>query len=160
MTNHTTDNQSPEIVEVEPRVTASVRAVVSMSEIREFFDRSFGLLAGVIERQKLTITGPAFALYRGEPGETADVELGFETDPQPTPEGDVTVGRLRGGRVARTVHVGNYDNLATSWQRLRDWIDDQGLSAAAEFWEVYLTEPTPDADPDDMRTELNWPIAD
>lgn len=24
------------------------------------------------------------------------------------------------------------------------------------LWEVYLTEPSPDMDPADLRTELNW----
>ena len=28
------------------------------------------------------------------------------------------------------------------------------------FWEVYLTEPSPDMDPANLRTELNQPIAD
>lgn len=26
-------------------------------------------------------------------------------------------------------------------------------------WEVYVTEPSPDMDPADLRTELNWPVA-
>jgi hypothetical protein len=26
------------------------------------------------------------------------------------------------------------------------------------MWEVYLTEPSPEMDPADLRTELNWPV--
>jgi effector-binding domain-containing protein len=43
---------------------------------------------------------------------------------------------------------------------LRGWIEAQGLRAGETFWEVYLTQPTPDMDPGELRTELNWPVAD
>jgi effector-binding domain-containing protein len=160
MTDSASDDIPPEIVVVEPRATMSRREIVPMSEIRDFFDRSFAMLAEVIDRQGLTVIGPAFARYRGEPAEHVDVEVGYETDPHGDPDGAVTLGRLPGGRVARTVHAGNYDELADSWDRLRAWIDQQGLTPAADVWEVYLTEPTPDAHPDDMRTELNWSVGD
>ncbi|WP_040493113.1 GyrI-like domain-containing protein [Ilumatobacter nonamiensis] len=160
MRNGTSEKQAPEIVDAEPQVTMSMREVVPMAEIRDFFDRSFTMLAEVIERQELTIVAPAHAMYRGAPGETADVEVGFRTEPTADPEGLVMLGRLPGGRVARAVHVGNYERLSESWERLRAWVDDEGLVPTDEFWEVYLTEPTPDADPDDMRTELNWLLGD
>jgi effector-binding domain-containing protein len=28
------------------------------------------------------------------------------------------------------------------------------------WWEVYVTEPSPDMDPDELRTELNAPVDD
>jgi effector-binding domain-containing protein len=28
------------------------------------------------------------------------------------------------------------------------------------FWEVYLTQPSPDVDPAELRTELNLPVRD
>ena len=60
-----------------------------------------------------------------------------------------------GGRVARTVHAGGYDGLGEAWGSLIGWAAEQGLAPTGEMWEVYLTEPTPDGDPADNRTELN-----
>jgi effector-binding domain-containing protein len=39
---------------------------------------------------------------------------------------------------------------------LGTWIGEQDLIPSRVFWEVYLTEPTPDTDPADLRTELDW----
>jgi effector-binding domain-containing protein len=62
--------------------------------------------------------------------------------------------------VARLVHQGGYDQLGAAWDRLRSWIDGQGLTPGRELWEVYVTEPSPDIDPATLRTELNWTIED
>ena len=148
----------PELVEAQPATTAVIGAVIAADQLVALIDRSFPALAAVIPGQGVAIAGPAFALYHGEPGDTVDLELGFVTDRAVQPEGDVRPGSLPGGRVARLVHQGGYDGLGSSWGRLRSWIEEQGLTPGQDLWEVYVTEPSPDMDPDDLRTELNWPV--
>ncbi len=38
------------------------------------------------------------------------------------------------------------------------WIAEQGLTPTDELWEIYETEPTPDLDPNVLRTVLFWPL--
>ncbi|WP_209446657.1 GyrI-like domain-containing protein [Streptomyces palmae] len=147
-----------EVVTLEPVVTAVVRGVVPVAGLRDFFDASFGALARVIEAQRLTVLGPAFALYHGAPGESVDLEVGFATDSVVRPEDGVVAGSLPGGRVARLTHRGGFDGLGSSWERLHSWVRERGLSAGADRWEVYVTRPAPDMDPSELRTELNWPL--
>ncbi|QUH02911.1 GyrI-like domain-containing protein [Saccharopolyspora erythraea] len=150
----------PELLVVEPVTTAAIRDVVAMSAIRDFFDNSFSTIAGVLAAQSVAPTGAAFGLYHQPPGDILDIEVGFPTDRAVQPEGPVFVGTLPGGRVARTIHVGGFDGLGSSWERLRDWIQRQGLTPGPVMWEVYLVEPAPDMDPSALRTELNWTLAD
>jgi len=154
----TNDRLEPALVEVEAATTAIVRDVVPVAELTGFFDRAFTLLAGVISEQGATIVGPAFARYHGEPTETADVEVGFATASAVRADGEVRGGSLPGGRVVRVVHAGGFDGLGAAWERLRSWIDEQGLTTGPDLWEVYLTEPSPEMDPADLRTELNWSV--
>lgn len=148
----------PAVVTIEPADTAVVRAVVPMTELAGFFDRTFGVLPGAIAKQGATIAGPAFALYHGAPGDKADLEVGFPTDRAIEPDGDVVASTLPGGRIARVVHAGGYDGLGGTWERLAGWMAEQGLAPGHVLWEVYVTEPSPDMNPDDLRTELNWPV--
>ena len=150
----------PAIVTLEPVTTAVIRRVVPMDRLPEFFDGSFGALAAAVQEQDASVAGPAFAFYHRLPTDTADLEVGFPTLRAVTATGDVRAASLPGGRVARVVHAGSFDGLGPAWERLRGWIDAQGLRAGETFWEVYLTEPTPDMDPAELRTELNWPVAD
>ena len=148
----------PAVVTLEPATTAVIRRAVPMDRLPEFFDGSFGALAAAVIGQGAGIAGPAFALYHGMPTDTVDLEVGFPTQRAVVSDGDVVASALPGGRVARAVHAGSFDGLGPAWGRLRSWIDEQGLRAGETFWEVYLTQPTPDMDPADLRTELNWPV--
>ncbi|MER6677411.1 GyrI-like domain-containing protein [Streptomyces sp. NPDC000983] len=149
----------PELVTLDPATTAVVRGVVPVFELREFFDASFSALARTVEAQRITLLGPAFGLYHGESEATLDLEVGFVTDRAVTPEDVVVPGALPGGRVARLTHCGSFDGLGASWERLHAWMAARGLSAGEDRWETYVTRPTPDMDPAELRTELNWPVA-
>ena len=126
--------------------------------MRDFFDRSFRTLPQAIIGQGRAITGAAFCLYHGIPADTFDLEAGFVVDAAIIPSGDVVPGSLPGGRVARLIHVGSYDGLPGSWDRLHTWVAANGLSRGEGWWEAYLTQPTPDTDPATLRTELNLQV--
>ena len=48
--------------------------------------------------------------------------------------------------------------MGEAWGRLGAWIAEQGLTPGADLWEVYVTEPNPEMDPADLRTELFWTV--
>ncbi|GAA1753380.1 GyrI-like domain-containing protein [Streptomonospora arabica] len=148
----------PAIVATESVTTAVIRGTVAQDDLPSFYDGSFQTLAPTIASQGAQITGPAFGLFRGLPSDPVDIEVGFPTDRPIAPSGDVAAGTLPAGRVARMVHTGAFDNLAQSWARLFAWVGDQGHNPTTTQWEVYLTEPTPDMNPDDLRVELNLPL--
>ena len=147
-----------ELIETRATTTAVIRGVVPLAQLADFFDRSFGRLAAVASTQNVQIIGPAFALYHGAPGDTADLEVGFPTAQRVEPVDEVEAGSLPAGPAARLVHHGGYDTLASSWGQLERWMRDEGLEPAPSFLEVYATEPSPDMDPADLRTELIWPV--
>ena len=149
-----------ELTNVAGTATAVVRGLVPVAELVNFFDRSFATLATVTSKQNVEVTGPAFALYHGAPSDAADLEVGFPTATRVEPADGVEAGSLPGGRAARMVHHGSYDALASSWQQLEGWMRDRDVEPAPFFWEVYTTEPSPDMDPADLRTELIWPVTD
>lgn len=150
----------PGLCTVDRVPTAVVREVVPTAELAGFFDRSFGALADTISAQQVAICSPALARYYGSSDEAADLEVGFATTSAIRPAGDVVASALPGGRVARLVHVGAFDGPAASWTRLQSWIDARALTPGSARWEVYVTKPSPDLDPRDLRTELNWLVAD
>ena len=154
-----TASSTPELVTLEPTTAAVVRGTIAAEEITDFFDRSFSVLGQAIAAQGLAPIGPAFGLYRGMPDETIDVAVGFPTDGPIEPDGSVEPGELPGGRVARVVYAGGFDGLGDAWQRLGGWIAQQGLTPSETYWEVYVTEPNPEMDPADLRTELNWSVS-
>jgi effector-binding domain-containing protein len=150
----------PELASLAPSTTAVIRAAIPVAGLRDFFDASFRVLPQVLAAQQVNVLSPAFGRYHGMAGGTLDLEVGFVTD-RPVRSGEgVLAGSLPGGRCGRLTHFGSFDGLESSWQRLRAWMQGQGLSVSPQRWEFYVTRPTPEMNPQDLRTDLTWPLAD
>lgn len=149
-----TQLQNPEIRTQPARPTAVVRCSVPREEIAAFYDSAYGRVLHALGRQDVQPAGAAFGYYVSPPAERFELEAGFPTAHPITDDGDVVASELPGGEVARGVHAGGYDTLGDSWGALMTWATEQGRSLRGPMWEVYVTEPTPQADPATMRTEL------
>ena len=148
----------PRLVDVLEQATAVVLGKVPMAELRTFFDAAFHELGDRMSRGEIVPTGPALSLYRSVPGTLVDLEVGFPVAEPVTPAGAVVASRVPATRAATLTHHGNYEQLGSSWERLRAWAEKQGLELGTPLWEVYVTEPRPGDDPRDMLTELFWAV--
>ena len=61
-------------------------------------------------------------------------------------------------QVARTVHFGPYEGLASAWGAFLGWIAANGHTPAPDLYERYLAGPESGPDPTDWRTELTKPL--
>jgi effector-binding domain-containing protein len=73
-------------------------------------------------------------------------------------EGELGSSDLPGGEAAVTMHVGPYDGLTRTYERLHDWIHAQGRDEGPGPWESYLDDPAEVDDPAELRTEVTWPL--
>ncbi|WP_295628191.1 AraC family transcriptional regulator [uncultured Corynebacterium sp.] len=151
--------------------TAVVRAFdVPMDDLSGLFDSAFSVLLPALGSAGVSPAGAPFALYPrfSDDWSRCDIEVGVPLDaPLPGPiEAPLSDGsaiefvasELPAGKVASSLYVGGYDGLGPAWQEFTDALIAAGHTPAMPCWEVYLTEPTPDADPADMRTGLNTPV--
>ena len=148
--------------------TAVVRASdVPMATIGGLFDGVFGKAFPTAFAQGLAPAGPAFALYTrmtDGPDVVVDVEIGFPLDGPLIEQLDdepIEVDGLRleasvlpAADVAVTSHLGGFDGLGAAWGQLMGEIGAMGRAPGMPFWESYVTEPSPDMDPADLRTDL------
>ncbi|GAB3653830.1 GyrI-like domain-containing protein [Zhihengliuella somnathii] len=163
---HSEPHTEPVIVPVSAARTAVVKGTdVPFAELSGFYDGAFAALAEVLETEGLSPVGPAFGLMTRQPTESMDLEVGFAIDhplegPRTSASG-VTVepSTLPEGTTAVASHLGAYDALGEAWGAFMTWIGEQGYSPQLPFWEVYVTEPSPEADPESMRTDLFVPVA-
>ena len=150
----------PERVELDPLPTAVVRRYgMTIADVRDLFDTGFAAL----QASGVTPTGQAFAIYRGDPMGVFDAEIGFpvsESFAAPAAEGTVVVepSTLPAGPALALTHLGPYDSLGDTWGRLMAAVATTVGTPGTTFVEVYVTQPSPDADPAAMRTDLFAPL--
>lgn len=131
-----------------------------MHEMTSAFDSSFAAVFPVLEQEGITPVGPAFALYHRMPTDTATFEVGIPVDkplanPITTESGlEVKPSILPAGNVARISYFGPYDAMGDGWGAFMYAISAAGKQPDLPFWELYVTEPTPDIDPATLRTDL------
>ncbi|MFC0581777.1 GyrI-like domain-containing protein [Micrococcoides hystricis] len=148
--------------------TAVVRGDAIMADqLTDFYDHAFSSVFAALTSLGIQPTGPAFGLYTAmEQGEvpTFGLEVGVPVS-APLAESIHLPGHdpvhgsiLPGGRVATTSHRGNYAGLSHAWTEFLNEAQTQGLVPADPMWEVYVTEPSPEADPNSMVTELYFSL--
>ena len=146
-----------EVRHVEPQHTASVRQTVDRDNIADDLGRMFQLVTTALARQGVTPIGPPFARYH-EWGDEVDLEAGMPVATVIRPDGEVGPSSLPGGRAARALHVGAYEDLRNTYESIEAWMAASGRSASGGPWEVYLTDPSTEPDPRRWATEIIWPL--
>ncbi len=123
------------------------------------FDASYGPVTAALQGAGLQPVGAALAVYEGDPMAEFAVEIGFPVN-APLPEAvdldgaRVVPSDIAAGRLAVLTHVRPYDQLGAAWGRLMGWVASEQLAPGARYGEIYVTEPTPDGDPNQLRSDL------
>jgi effector-binding domain-containing protein len=144
------------IVELQEQPTAVVREQVPMSALPEFFGRAHAAVSAAMEAQKVQPTGPPFALYRGMPTEIVDVAAGSSVTTTVAAVNGVRAGISPACRAVQATQVGSYDTLGTTYEAVKQRMNEEGLRASDDVWEYYLSDRS--TDPTTWRTLVVWPV--
>lgn len=83
---------------------------------------------------------------------------GFPIEDEVAAEDPVVVDDLPGGRILTTVHEGSLKSLSTAYLALQVYMQTHDLRPNGCPWEVYLTDPVWEPDPDQWRTIVRWAV--
>jgi effector-binding domain-containing protein len=148
----------PTLVHCTEQPTAVLRENVGMNALTEFFGRAFSTVVEETQRQDVQLTGPPFALYRGMPTDTVDVEAGFPVSGSLSDAGTVVTGTLPETDAYEALHTGPYDRLEETYTAIQDSIREAGKNPSDTMWEFYLNGPDTEPDPLKWQTRVVWPV--
>jgi AraC family transcriptional regulator len=146
-----------EIQELPPQPVLLAPATCAQDQIGPTLHGCFGVVGQEMQAQGAQMAGPPLCRYTRWGESDCDLEAGAPTD-RLLQDADGVRALALGGRVATAVHVGPYERLHQSWTEGRQWLEAQGLQAVGAPWEVYLTDPGKEPDPEKWQTALFFPI--
>jgi len=150
----------PTRIDLEPVPLAIVRHKdIRVDALTAAFDQGYSAIGGLFADGRLVPTGPAIAVYFGDPMGTFDLELGFPVLrplTEPIVAGGVTVqaSTLPSGPAYAATYVGPYDGLGSAWQALAAAVDAE---PAGVWIESYVSDPS-DTAAAQLRTDLIMPV--
>ncbi len=145
-------NYSIKTAEVQPKNIYSVRRRMS---VRDFADAIGELFAG-LGRSRLKPIGPPIAIYHSEDfnPEDFDCEVGVEVQ---TASGE-HIRKLEPGLCCYAQHIGPYDEIGRCYTALMEWVKGEGFMISGPPFEVYIKGMESSTRPEELVTEVFFPI--
>ncbi len=138
--------------------TAVVREEVRAPALAEAMGRMFQTVMGALREQGIEPASQPFARYHAM-GETIDLEAGVIVDRPIQPVANVKPGELPAGPAAIAVHTGTYETLAATHAAMRRWMEaNPAQHANGGPWELYVSDPAAEPDPNRWMTEVIYPL--
>jgi AraC family transcriptional regulator len=124
------------------------------AKINEFMGEFF--------KQKLLPAGSFFAMYLNSPAQVKEEELQWRLAFPVAADAAVAAPLLKGEctatKIAVYLHVGPYEKLSEAYAKLAAFFEKQEYKPAGPCFEKYLDMNPQAVKPEELRTEINWPV--
>ncbi|HWQ48967.1 MAG TPA: GyrI-like domain-containing protein [Methanosarcina sp.] len=152
------------IVELNPQLVLGMRKTGAYKEIPMMFQR----ICEFAFSKNIQITAyPAFLWHettveeaqKADIEENADIEVVFPISEfiETAEDEEIRVYELPGGKMAKIVHKGPYEECTLTYEKLFSWIAENGKRIVGPVREVYLNDPR-EVQPEEILTEIYAPL--
>jgi AraC family transcriptional regulator len=150
------------IAEVEPHLVLVIRKRGRYEEIATMIPK----VCQFADEKGIQILGPPIfvchemtheeAMKANEEG-NADVEIAVPVSEKIEGTDEIKCYELSGGKMAKIIHKGPYEDCGPTYDRLFAWLEENGKKIVAPIREVYLNDPR-EVPPEEILTEIHAPI--
>jgi effector-binding domain-containing protein len=151
------------VIEEKPQLVVGMRRRGHYREIAEMIPTLFKYAVG----HDAKIVGHPLFIYhessveeakRADEAGNAEIEVCIPIAEMIPENGGITCYELSGGRMARTVHQGPYQECESTYMRLFDWLQENDYQIAGPIREGYANDPREVA-PEEILTIIYVPIS-
>ncbi len=130
----------------------------SMQNLSRALAQAYQTLMGYIHSNDIGEFGRPMAITRHKDDMRWDFAAAIEVDIDSIDTlGEVRLGRTHAGKALRLVQQGPYEQIAESLELLRAYMQEYGLKANGDLWEVYVSDPAEVAS-DEIITHIYQPV--
>lgn len=149
------DHIEVQLVETQPMNILYMRLMMNSEDYVAGYDKYFSRLYEKIATEKLTLLDKPLTIYHSPEYNPAGNDTEFAI---PIKETVKATRDFTGGLCAKSVLKGAYSEMASVYARLREWVENEGYELVNSPYEVYITDPTQATVPEDIVTEVYFPI--
>ncbi|UED77721.1 MerR family transcriptional regulator [Brevibacillus sp. DP1.3A] len=149
------DNIEVQLVETQPIHILSLRQMMTSDDYATGYGKYFSMLYERIATEKLTLLGTPMTIYHSPEFNPAGNDTEFAL---PIAEAVQGTRDLPGGLCAKSVCKGPYSELTAVYARQREWVENESYELVRSPYEVYVTAPNHASVPEELVTEVYFPV--
>lgn len=146
-----------ELRQVPQRNTLSIRTTTRAENLPQVIGKSLWQIMDYLSSEGVQPAGPPFALYHNMDMSKLDVEMGFPINEELPGDDEVKPSSIPAGEAAVDIHLGPYETMEATYNRMIAALQEQGLEMDTFMYEFYLNDPG-EVSPEEIQTEIFMPI--
>lgn len=137
----------------------AIRDTVNQMEISNAHGKMYAHINRFMDNAGIDINGEPLVIYHYWSDSIIDIEAGIPVKDSVSINDDVVkLNKIQAGDVVTAIHYGPYDRLPETYFGINEWMRKNKVVVIGPPWEVYLTDPTTEADPEKWKTAIYFPI--
>jgi effector-binding domain-containing protein len=157
-TAHKCSQITIEVKDLEPAKVMAIKATVNSDEVSTRLGEFFPRLIDCVINSGIDMMGPPYSKYYSwDPEGETEMEAGVPVSGEAECEG-VEYIELPACKVVTCMHIGPYEKIDSVYDAIQEYITENKMKINGAVWEVYITDPNSEPDPEKYRTQVYFPI--
>ena len=150
-------NDACAIKERESQPFLAIRLRIPASDLPAKIGESYGAIMGYLGGLGKQPAGVPFVAYHNQDTQDLDVEIAIPTAEILAGSDNIYGAEIPAGKVAEYVYTGPYSQMAPAYQKLAEFVAEQGGEVTGVAYEMYIDDPgvTPESE---LRTLIAFPL--
>jgi effector-binding domain-containing protein len=115
-------------------------------------------LSAMLIKYRVQPTGRHFCLLRTQNDSTTDIEYCIPISPDAQLPASIPVFQHYSGSAIMGRHKGPYGSIEETYEQVKHYIEFKGYRPNGSPWEVYITDPAAEKDPNKWIAEVYYPV--
>lgn len=122
------------------------------------YAKGLGAVDDFIQQRELEAAGPPMSIVHKFEPQNVVLEMAIPVADSIAVPDSLTLGKIPAGRALKMKHMGDYQNLADTWQAFDEYNAANEIMPRWYPYEVYVTDPSQEPDTSKWVTEIVFPV--
>jgi effector-binding domain-containing protein len=146
-----------ELLKGSPQPTLSIRTTTPVQNLPQELGKAFGAIAQYLGALGEQPAGAPYVAYFNMDMDNLEIEIGFPVSKVLPDKEDIQSAEIPGGKSARCLYTGPYNQIEPAYNALTEWIKENGFEVTGVAYEFYLNDPGEVA-PEELMTQIVFPL--
>jgi len=137
----------------------SIRDTIDQMQMNNIHGKLYSEINTYMDDNNINSDLPPIVTYHFWSDTLVDIEAGIQIkDSVQTNDARIKLNKLPIGSVVSATHYGSYERLPETYFSINEWMRKNQVEILGPPWEIYITDPGLESNPEKWETQINFPI--